>query len=88
MKQVNHPDIQLRLKRALGHLQSVIGMFDMERSCEDVVQQLHAVENAIVNAKRQLIQDHMAHCLTHDAAAGTLNMAAALKDIRALTKYL
>jgi uncharacterized protein len=87
MKQVNHPDIQLRLKRALGHLQSVVNMFDAERSCTDTVQQLHAVENAISNAKRQLIQDHLEHCLGHDAEAGCLDPKKALQELRALSKY-
>jgi DNA-binding FrmR family transcriptional regulator len=58
-----HPDIIRRLKRAEGHLAGVIEMIEAERSCLDLAQQLHAVESAIANAKRTLINDHLDHCL-------------------------
>jgi len=41
-----HPDIIERLKRANGHLLSVIEMIEAERPCIDIAQQLHAVEKA------------------------------------------
>ena len=49
-----HPDIVKRLKRANGHLLSVIGMIEAERPCTDIAQQLHAVEKAITQAKRMM----------------------------------
>lgn len=62
----SHPRIAARLKRAKGHLDSVIGMIEQGRPCTDIAQQLHAVEKAVSNAKRALIHDHIDHCL--DAA--------------------
>ena len=56
MKHVAHPGIVTRLKRAHGHLAAVLAMFEEGRSCLDLAQQLHAVESAIVNAKRELIE--------------------------------
>jgi uncharacterized protein len=88
MKQVNHPEIVVRLKRAEGHLRSVIAMFEKERRCVDLVQQLHAVENAVANAKRQLIHDHMEHCLAEDTEHGVADAKTVLAELRALTKYL
>lgn len=41
-------------------------MFGEGRACLDLAQQLHAVEKAIVEAKKALIHDHVDHCL--DAA--------------------
>jgi hypothetical protein NreA len=49
-----HPDIVKRLKRANGHLLSVIEMIGAERPCSDIAQQLHAVEKAITQAKRTI----------------------------------
>ena len=46
-----HPDIVKRLKRANGHLLSVIKMIEMERPCTDIAQQLHAVEKAGVGLR-------------------------------------
>lgn len=77
----SHPAIAKRLRRAEGHLRSVIGMIDDSRSCVDIAQQLYAVEMAVVQAKRALIHDHLDHCLTgghpHDQA-----------EIKALTRLL
>ena len=58
-----HPALIARLKRADGHLRAVIEMLEAGKPCLDVAQQLHAVEKAVVNAKRALIHDHIDHCL-------------------------
>ena len=63
MKHESHPAIIKRLKRAEGHLRALIGMIEVGKPCLDLAQQLHAVENAIANAKRELIHDHIDHCL-------------------------
>ena len=83
MTHASHPEIVKRLKRAEGHLRSVIAMIEQGRPCVDLAQQLHAVEAAVTNAKRELIHDHIEHCLDGgDGARGDL------KEIKQLTKYL
>lgn len=82
-KHATHPGIVTRLKRAQGHLESILVMFAEGRSCLDLAQQLHAVEHAVSNAKRELIQDHIEHCLGEDS-----NPMAALREFKALSKYL
>lgn len=79
----SHPIIVPRLKRANGHLASIIGMIEVGRSCAELAQQLHAVESAISNAKRALIHDHLEHCLDE----GT-DPKAALAELKHLAKYL
>jgi len=64
-----HPALIARLKRADGHLRAVIGMIEGGKPCLEIAQQLHAVEKAVVNAKRALIHDHMDHCLDADHSA-------------------
>ena len=88
MKHTSHPDIIKRLKRAEGHLRSLIGMIEAERPCLDLAQQLHAIEHAIGNAKRELIHDHMEHCLDEKAGTGSSSARAALREFKALAKYL
>lgn len=78
----SHPAIIKRLKRAHGHLASVISMIEQERSCVDLAQQLHAVEAAISNAKRELIHDHIEHCLEDDQGRSSL------RELKQLAKYL
>src|SRR5260370_33744307 len=63
MLHTTHPEIVNRLKRAQGHLRSIVEMIENGRACLDIAQQLHAVERAVANAKRTLIHDHIDHCL-------------------------
>jgi DNA-binding FrmR family transcriptional regulator len=88
MEHESHPDIIKRLKRAEGHLRSLIGMIEAGKPCLELAQQLHAIENAIASAKRELVHDHIDHCL--DNAVGTNGKAAraALAEFKAISKYL
>jgi DNA-binding FrmR family transcriptional regulator len=88
MKHTSHPDIIKRLKRAEGHLRSLIGMIEAERPCLELAQQLHAIEHDIGNAKRELIHDHMEHCLDEKAGTRSNSARAALREFKALAKYL
>jgi hypothetical protein NreA len=87
-KHSSHPAILTRLKRAEGHLRSTIAMIEDGRSCLDLAQQLHAVEAAIGNAKRELIHDHIEHCLEAPADEGAAAARKSLAELKALTKYL
>ncbi|MBU1316475.1 MAG: metal-sensing transcriptional repressor [Alphaproteobacteria bacterium] len=84
----SHPDIVKRLKRAEGHLRSVISMIEDGKPCLDIAQQLHAVEKAITNAKRTLIQDHLDHCLEDSVGALGREQRDAINAFRTITKYL
>lgn len=86
MKHTSHPAIITRLKKAQGHLAAVLKMFAEHRSCVDLAQQLHAVESAIIKAKRELIQDHIEHCL--EDGEGRQTSRVAMKELKILAKYL
>ncbi|NHQ87724.1 metal-sensing transcriptional repressor [Iodobacter sp. HSC-16F04] len=84
----SHPDIIKRLKRAHGHLASVITMLEQERACLEVAQQLQAVESAVANAKKILVHDHIDHCLEHVVRDGIQSMDDTIREFKAITKYL
>lgn len=84
----SHPEIAARLKRAHGHLRSVIEMIEAGKPCVDVAQQLHAVEKAVAQAKRTLIQDHVDHCLEDAVSGGGREQRRSLDEFKAITKYL
>jgi uncharacterized protein len=89
MQHQNHPKIVRRLRRAEGHLQTIIGMIEGGRPCLELAQQLQAIENAIDNAKKALIHDHIDHCLGISLRAPKPKAkAAALREFRIITKYL
>jgi len=83
-----HPGIITRLKRANGHLRMIVRMIEDGRSCLELAQQLQAVENAIDNAKKTLIHDHIQDCLERASRTPGAKGKAALKQFKAITKYL
>ncbi len=82
------PEIAARLKRAHGHLAAVIDMLEAARPCLELAQQLHAVEKAIGNAKKQLIKDHINHCMEETSEAMPREFKALIKEFHGVTKYL
>lgn len=84
----SHPDIIKRLKRAEGHLKSIITMLEEGRGCLDIAQQLQAVESAIANAKKTLVHDHIDHCLEQAVREGTQGTDNTIREFKAITKYL
>lgn len=84
----SHPEIIKRLKRAEGHLKSIVAMLEEGRECLDIAQQLQAVEKAIVNAKKTLIHDHIDHCLEHAVPARSRSSSDLINEFREITKYL
>jgi DNA-binding FrmR family transcriptional regulator len=87
-RHATHPEIVKRLKRAEGHMRSIVDMIESGRPCLDIAQQLHAVEKAIGQAKKTLIQDHLDNCL--EEAIGTLRreQRRPIDEFKEITKYL
>jgi DNA-binding FrmR family transcriptional regulator len=83
-RHTSHPSILLRLKRAHGHLKSVLEMIETGRPCLEIAQQLHAVEAAVANANRELIHDHIENCLGESTGVAK----AELDEIKQLAKSL
>jgi len=84
----SYPDIVKRLKRAEGHLRSIVVMLEDGRDCLDIAQQLQAVEKAVAGAKKTLVHDHIDHCLDEAVAQGTKRADEAVREFKAITKYL
>jgi len=83
-----HPAVIKRLRRAGGHLASVVQMLEAGKPCLDVAQQLQAVEKAITQAKKTLIQDHLDHCLEVMVGTPGVQQQGSLDEFRQITKYL
>jgi DNA-binding FrmR family transcriptional regulator len=82
------PEIAARLKRAHGHLARVIEMLEQGDPCMDIAQQLQAVEKAIVNAKKELIKDHLHHCLEQTSETMPKEVRSLIREFQSVTKYL
>lgn len=88
MSHAMNPDILNRLRRAQGHLGTVVGMVEAGREVPDVVQQLQAVEKALEKVKSLLIFDHIEHHLFDHAQVATPETRRTIEGLKALTKYL
>ena len=88
MSDPTHPDVIKRLKRANGHLETIIEMIGEGRPPAQLAQQLEAVERAIENSKKALIHDYIAQALERAAQDPGPKGRAALRQIRAIAKYL
>ena len=84
----SHRDVVNRLKRADGHLQTIVSMIDAGRDCTEIAQQMHAVIRALEKAKTVLIHDHIDHCLERAVGPADRQQRATIEKFREITKYL
>ncbi|MES2136663.1 MAG: metal-sensing transcriptional repressor [Pseudomonadota bacterium] len=82
------PEIRRGLTQARGHIDSILSMLTEDRSCIELAQQLQAVESTVRKVKRALVEDHMQHCIGDAANSGAMSGEDALRQFKALTKYL
>ena len=54
-----------RIAKAIGHLQHVRTMIENDEDCAEVLIQLSAVNAALKNLGKEIINEHMTHCITH-----------------------
>ena len=58
-----HADLISRLRSAEGHVRGIIGMVESGAVCQDVVQQVQAVQGALREVNRLLVHHHLQNCL-------------------------
>jgi DNA-binding FrmR family transcriptional regulator len=88
MHDTPYTTIVRRLKRANGHLETIIKMAEQGRPCPEIAQQLQAVEKAIESAKKSLIHDHINRSLDQSATAPSSKARATVRELKRITKYL
>jgi DNA-binding FrmR family transcriptional regulator len=76
--------IILRMKRAHGHLGSVIKMLEEGAECEDVLTQLAAVNKALSRGGFAIVATGLQHCLTEGDGPDGVDIAKMQKLFLAL----
>ena len=75
-----------RLAKAIGHLQHVKKLIENDEDCAQVLMQLAAVESALHGLGKEIINEHMTHCIIHAIEDGDMQ---AVEDFqKAITKYM
>ena len=88
MSHAQNSDLTNRLKRANGHLATIIKMIEDERDGLDIAQQLQAVINALDKAKTVLVTDHIEHHIEDVVGPLSKDAREKLKRLGELAKYL
>ena len=61
-----------RLSRVIGHLQHVKRMIEDDQDCADVLMQLSATRSALTGLGKEIINEHITHCITHAVQDGDM----------------
>lgn len=88
MSHANNPDILKRLRRAEGHLTTVVRMVEESRDGLLIAQQMQAVIKALEKTKQMLILDHIDHHLGEATESLPPEVQAKIAEFREITKYL
>ncbi|MGN0318449.1 MAG: metal-sensing transcriptional repressor [Lachnospira sp.] len=78
--------ISNRLAKAIGHLESVKRMVEDGRDCSEVLIQLAAVKSAINNTGKEILKQHLNHCIIEAAKEGDMQAIEELND--AIDKFM
>lgn len=68
-----------RLRRIEGQVRGLQRMVDEERYCADILTQVMSVQEALRAVSRELLRNHLTHCVT-DAVQRGPDEAAAMRD--------
>ncbi|MCF0140983.1 MAG: metal-sensing transcriptional repressor [Mogibacterium sp.] len=72
-----------RISKAIGHSQKVKSMIANDEDCAATLTQLSAVTSALHNLGKEIINEHMTHCITEAIENGDL---AAVEDFKEAVK--
>lgn len=75
-----------RLARVIGHLNHVKKMIEADEDCAEVLVQLSAAKSALNGLGKEIINEHISHCVTH--AVEDKDTAALEEFQKAIQKFL
>lgn len=79
-------DIENRLATAEGQLKAVRQMLKDERSCEDILIQLSAIESLVNGTAKIILKTHLNHCVKESIQNGEEDVLISFTSV--LDKYL
>ena len=75
-----------RISRMVGHLEHIKKMIAADEDCAQVLIQLSAVRSALNGLGKEIIREHLDHCIKHAIEDGDMNAVADFE--KALQQYL
>jgi CsoR family transcriptional regulator, copper-sensing transcriptional repressor len=62
MSDLGKDAVSIKLKKIIGQLNGVLSMYEGERSCLDIVQQVAAARSALSSVAKDLLADEASRC--------------------------
>lgn len=75
-----------RISRIIGHLQFVKQMIEDDKDCSEVLIQISATRSALNGLGKEIINEHITHCITHAIEDGDTEAIREFQE--AIKKYL
>ena len=86
MKQEGKKAVIKRLLSVDGHLKAVIQMVEEDKTCDEILLQLSAVESAIHNVGKTILKNHLESCVKEGIEQGDVSILD--KFSKVLDKYI
>jgi CsoR family transcriptional regulator, copper-sensing transcriptional repressor len=75
-----HEATLVRIRRIAGQVQGIGRMVEEKKYCIDIITQIQAARSALRAVELQILQKHMAHCVSDAFASGSTADAAEKMD--------
>ena len=75
-----------RLSRVIGHMQYIRRLMEEDADCGDVLMQIGAARSALNGLGKEIINEHMTHCIAHAMETG--DETAILDFQEAIRRYM
>ncbi len=75
-----HEETLKRIRRIAGQVQGIGRMVDEKKYCIDIITQIQAARSALRAVELQILQKHMAHCVSDAFESGSPKEAGAKMD--------
>ena len=69
-----------RLRRIEGQIRGLQKMVEEDRYCADILVQIASVHEALRSVGKELMRNHLRHCVTHALRTGDAEVAEAMYD--------
>lgn len=81
MKDCFDKELDARLASIEGHIRGIRQMVKDEKDCSDILLQLSAVEAAIKKASKNLLKNHIEHCVKDSIEQGDMSVLDRLEEV-------
>ena len=75
-----------RVSRVIGHLEYIKKMIEGDEDCAAVLMQISATRSALNGLGKEIINEHISHCIAHAVEEGDTDAIEEFK--KAIQKYL